>query len=94
MHHPSAAEGDAHDESVMGAEGTRPPKLPPPWFKHAFWPVHRAAEPDQWRALPLDPGEQTRVGGAAAHRARTDVGAERPSSSATSRTARTSSSSR
>jgi deazaflavin-dependent oxidoreductase (nitroreductase family) len=21
---------------------TRPPKLPPPWFKHTFWRVHRA----------------------------------------------------
>ena len=21
---------------------TRPPKLPPAWFKHAFWRVHRA----------------------------------------------------
>ncbi len=21
---------------------TRPPKLPPPWFKHAFWHTHRA----------------------------------------------------
>ena len=24
-----------------GAESTRPPKLPPTWFKHAFWHVHR-----------------------------------------------------
>ena len=24
-----------------GAESTRPPKLPPVWFKHAFWRVHR-----------------------------------------------------
>ena len=26
----------------MGPETTRPPKLPPAWFKHAFWHVHRA----------------------------------------------------
>src|SRR5664280_1248844 len=26
----------------MGTEATRPPKVPPPWFKHAFWRVHRA----------------------------------------------------
>jgi deazaflavin-dependent oxidoreductase (nitroreductase family) len=26
----------------MSNEATRPPKLPPPWFVHAFWRVHRA----------------------------------------------------
>ena len=25
----------------MNATNTRPPKLPPAWFKHAFWRVHR-----------------------------------------------------
>jgi deazaflavin-dependent oxidoreductase (nitroreductase family) len=25
-----------------GTEMTKPPKLPPAWFKHAFWRVHRA----------------------------------------------------
>jgi deazaflavin-dependent oxidoreductase (nitroreductase family) len=25
----------------MGNESTRPPKLPPPWFVHAFWRAHR-----------------------------------------------------
>lgn len=25
----------------MDTEATRPPKLPPAWFKHAFWRVHR-----------------------------------------------------
>jgi F420H(2)-dependent quinone reductase len=24
-----------------GAEATRPPRLPPAWFKHAFWHTHR-----------------------------------------------------
>jgi len=26
----------------MNAPVTNPPKLPPAWFKHAFWKVHRA----------------------------------------------------
>lgn len=26
----------------MSEEATRPPKLPPPWFVHAFWRAHRA----------------------------------------------------
>jgi F420H(2)-dependent quinone reductase len=26
----------------MDTEATRPPKLPPPWFKHAAWRAHRA----------------------------------------------------
>ena len=26
----------------MNTAATRPPKLPPPWFMHAFWRVHRA----------------------------------------------------
>ena len=26
----------------MGTKATRPPKLPPRWFIHAFWRVHRA----------------------------------------------------
>ena len=26
----------------MGTEATRPPKVPPPWFEHVFWRVHRA----------------------------------------------------
>ncbi len=26
----------------MGPEATRPPRLPPPWFVHAAWRVHRA----------------------------------------------------
>jgi F420H(2)-dependent quinone reductase len=26
----------------MATDPTRPPKLPPAWFKHAFWRVHRA----------------------------------------------------
>jgi deazaflavin-dependent oxidoreductase (nitroreductase family) len=26
----------------MGTEATRPPKLPPPWFIHFAWRVHRA----------------------------------------------------
>jgi len=26
----------------MNNTSTRPPKLPPPWFVHAFWRVHRA----------------------------------------------------
>jgi deazaflavin-dependent oxidoreductase (nitroreductase family) len=26
----------------MDTEAPRPPKLPPAWFKHAFWRVHRA----------------------------------------------------
>jgi deazaflavin-dependent oxidoreductase (nitroreductase family) len=26
----------------MGNEATKPPKLPPAWFKHAAWRVHRA----------------------------------------------------
>lgn len=26
----------------MDTEATPPPKLPPAWFKHAFWRVHRA----------------------------------------------------
>jgi deazaflavin-dependent oxidoreductase (nitroreductase family) len=26
----------------MTTEVTQPPKLPPAWFKHAFWRVHRA----------------------------------------------------
>ncbi len=26
----------------MRDTATRPPKLPPPWFKHTFWRVHRA----------------------------------------------------
>ena len=25
----------------MGAQTTKPPKLPPVWFKHLFWRVHR-----------------------------------------------------
>ncbi|MCU0310921.1 MAG: nitroreductase family deazaflavin-dependent oxidoreductase [Acidimicrobiales bacterium] len=27
----------------MGDQGTRPPKLPPVWFKHLFWKAHRGA---------------------------------------------------
>ncbi len=26
----------------MSTTATRPPRLPPPWFVHAFWRVHRA----------------------------------------------------
>jgi F420H(2)-dependent quinone reductase len=26
----------------MSNAATRPPKLPPPWFKHTFWRVHHA----------------------------------------------------
>jgi F420H(2)-dependent quinone reductase len=26
----------------MGTEATKPPKLPPTWFIHTFWRVHRA----------------------------------------------------
>ena len=26
----------------MSTATTRPPKLPPPWFIHTFWRVHRA----------------------------------------------------
>lgn len=26
----------------MSTTASRPPKLPPPWFKHMFWHVHRA----------------------------------------------------
>ncbi len=26
----------------MGTEATRPPKVPPRWFKHVFWRAHRA----------------------------------------------------
>lgn len=26
----------------MGEASSRPPRLPPPWFIHAFWRVHRA----------------------------------------------------
>ena len=26
----------------MGTEATRPPKVPPRWFVHTFWRVHRA----------------------------------------------------
>jgi F420H(2)-dependent quinone reductase len=26
----------------MSNAATQPPKLPPPWFKHTFWHVHRA----------------------------------------------------
>lgn len=26
----------------MSTAATRPPKMPPPWFVHAFWRVHRA----------------------------------------------------
>jgi len=26
----------------VATDATRPPKLPPAWFKHAFWHVHRA----------------------------------------------------
>lgn len=26
----------------MGSEATRPPKMPPPWFVHTAWRVHRA----------------------------------------------------
>jgi len=29
------------EDSATGTEATRPPKLPPAWFKHAFWRVHR-----------------------------------------------------
>jgi deazaflavin-dependent oxidoreductase (nitroreductase family) len=30
------------EESAMGTEATRPPKVPPPWFVHVAWRVHRA----------------------------------------------------
>jgi deazaflavin-dependent oxidoreductase (nitroreductase family) len=26
----------------MGTKATRPPRVPPQWFKHVFWRVHRA----------------------------------------------------
>src|SRR5664280_2115912 len=32
----------SREVSDMGTEATRPPKVPPPWFKHTFWRVHRA----------------------------------------------------
>jgi deazaflavin-dependent oxidoreductase (nitroreductase family) len=32
----------SREESAMDTEATRPPKLPPAWFKHVFWRVHRA----------------------------------------------------
>ena len=41
------------DEAVA-----RPPKLPPPWFKHTFSAHSPSALPAEWRPLPLDPGEQ------------------------------------
>jgi F420H(2)-dependent quinone reductase len=33
---------DPGRETAMGTEATKPPKLPPPWFIHAAWRVHRA----------------------------------------------------
>src|SRR6185295_13909986 len=32
----------SREESPMSTVTARPPKLPPAWFKHAFWHVHRA----------------------------------------------------
>lgn len=26
----------------MSTTATRPPRMPPPWFMHAFWRTHRA----------------------------------------------------
>ncbi len=41
MDHTSTGGGKAQEESVIGGARARPPKLPPVWFKHAFWHVHR-----------------------------------------------------
>ena len=32
----------SREESAIGTEATRPPKVPPPWFVHVAWRVHRA----------------------------------------------------
>jgi deazaflavin-dependent oxidoreductase (nitroreductase family) len=32
----------SREESAMGTEATRPPKVPPRWFVHMAWRVHRA----------------------------------------------------
>ncbi len=39
QHRPAEA---AESVEVTGTGGTSPPRLPPAWFKHAFWRVHRA----------------------------------------------------
>ena len=33
---------DDLDAGSTSSAAARPPKLPPKWFKHAFWRVHRA----------------------------------------------------
>ena len=44
-----------------------PPKLPPVWFKHLFWRVHRVRQPPQRWSIPVDPGQQAGLGRAAPH---------------------------
>ena len=40
----------------MVTEATRPPKVPPPWFVHVAWRVHRALYRLSGGPLPVDRG--------------------------------------
>ena len=51
--------GAPWEESATGTEATRPPKVPPRWFEHVAWRVHRALQA-QWRPIPVGHPEQAR----------------------------------
>ena len=47
----------------MATETNEAPKLPPVWFKHLFWRVHRFLYRRARQPRAVDPGEQARAGG-------------------------------
>ena len=61
----------------MGTQTTKPPRLPPVWFKHVFWRGHRLLFRFTGRARLVDPEEQARLGRDASHDDRPDVRQQR-----------------
>ena len=61
----------------MTATATRPPKLPAGVVQARFWRVSSSALQAQRRPLPVDPGEQARLGRAAPHDPRAEVRQQR-----------------
>ena len=57
----------------MSKAATRPPKLPPAWFKHTFWRVHRAFCRLSGGRFLWTTGEQARLGCPAPHDRRAEV---------------------